>query len=378
MKKINLDVNESIDIPNTYTDDFKIFRTSDGYFISHENNQYGPYNQLILDRYKEYNNDIFVYGWTPTLTSIFRNGVHGLELHDKIDTTVELIKSINKIKSQSLVPTFDQCQYLGQVSVYKLEENIDSPWVKEDGFTRKLLPNVKRLIYRTPENQVFVVNPDHPKPYSKYKKFDSYEELCIAVRRTGYDYGYEQKHTKVNNSHISSIVRKLKTNHIPDNEIQNVLNLIKNLIGIDTFRSLDFDIPTKITRHTDIDTVELLEELNKLDFTRLAEYINSYIKYGYRNFYTRYAFDYIHQNIIPNITSTDYCELHISLDDQEIVNLYPENEETTNAFNNPNLYNWKNSTPNNYSDLPKDVLDRISNIVQIYKSNYRSHNQFED
>lgn len=364
MKEIILKENQITSIPNTYENDLIVRYTDEGYFITCNNKEYGPFLKVFTDSYNEFNNDIFIFGWRPEKTLVYRNGLYGLEQKDELDTTVELVKHLNKFKDQQPENTeflTDQgCTFLGETLVYKLykDEGNKEGFANPDGFARILLHNEKRLVFRTPQNQIFIVNPNNIKPYSSYVKFDNLEELCIAARKKSIDYAFTGPFSSVSNASLCAIKQKTIKNHLPYSVLQRILNKIKEMVGIENYRSLDFSIDYDFIKHYNFDMEEYLNALKSIDIDDLEKYIitlkekEPYLTNGECLF--RYQKNVIH----PTLESASRFGEFILRKGQERTSiLHPNTEKTNASFNNPNSINWIKIETSQYGEKTKQEAE---------------------
>ncbi len=268
MKEIFVDVNKELKITNSYKNKLVISRTEDGYFVESDNGKLGPFLKVFTDSSETFNYDIFVFGCSADKIEVYRNGIYGLETTQEMDITTHLARTMRDVYGKKQVekmsaPNFEGCEFLGEAYVYKLSKG--GEFAHNDGMQRTRVANIFRYIYKTADGQFFAVNPKAELlPLEKYRKYDSFAELNIARReKDGVEYDNIKCDRSIFASQISSIVKRMRNYGLADSQIQDILNRLKEVVGIETYRranSENFKVSSKLNMKL-VDLNEIREVL---------------------------------------------------------------------------------------------------------------------
>lgn len=384
MKEIKLEKNQVTRVNTQNLNEIKICHLSDGYYIVSGKNTFGPFMKAFIDLPTRKQNDIYLYGWTAEKTVVFKDCMFGIEKIDEINTESEVSQVIVKNAPSIIQENLPGCTYLGSVRVYKLleEENGDEKFDKTDRITKKLIPNEKRLIYKTPEDQIISVDPKKSLPYSKYKKIDNFEELRILARGKGLDYSFEGDKTLISNPSLTEFIKNASMYDISDKDIQRVLDQIKTIVGIEKYRKLDFSFNVDFIQHTDINVDEYTEAMNNIDIKDIAMKLfngraqNQGVQHIFPKSYHDLFQIYAKEHVVPTLPSTtSFVELKIQVEDQELTIYCPDNESVRTSVDDQNMVNWNNSKkPGNNPEILDFILQREVRLVEEAKEYLRDEN----
>lgn len=285
MKEIFVDVYKELKIANSYKNKLVISRTEDGYFVESDNQKLGPYLKVFTDTSETFNYDVFVFGCKADMIEVYRNGIYGLESTQEMDITNQLAKTMQSVYGKKniermVAPEFEGCTYLGEAFVYKLSKGGD--FAHLDGMQRTRVPNLFRYVYQTAEGQFFVVNPKAELlPLEKYRKFDSFAELNMARRqKDGVEYDNIKCDRSIFASPISSIVKKMRNYGLSDEQIQPILDELKSVIGVCTYRRAKNE-DVKLSSRLNMKLVDLNEIREVLTTTKpIGFYYRSWRDYS--------------------------------------------------------------------------------------------------
>lgn len=178
MKEIKLEINKAGSLKNQYNVSIKIGRTTKGYFIVTENNKYGPFEKVFIEK----EDDVILIGSNQNESKLYRLCEDGLILEKK--ETIDLFS-----KKQE----FESCRLLGQVNAYS-------------------------IFFDDTNGKFFAVNNlTSIKQLSEYPKFDSYESLLNY---------YATNNISLNDKDIRSLVNKMKKIFI---KIEDLIEISNNL-----------------------------------------------------------------------------------------------------------------------------------------------------
>lgn len=383
MREINLKLDQCTKVPNKYSNDIIVTRSNDGYFITNGDNTFGPFPKVLVDMPANKQKDLYLYGWSAEKTILYRNNVFGLEQIGEINTEQDIIDAVNKFAPSIIQETLPGCTYLGETLIYKLVKD-DTPggWSKGDGFTRRLCRNERRLIYKTPENQIISVNPKRHSESATYQKFDSFDELRIHARKIGLDYVFDGNQTLITNRSLARFVSQAIDYNISDEITQNILDQIKTIVGIENFRNLDFSFTFDFEKHADINAHEYINALDNINIKDIAITLfndrisNQTIQHIHPKTYQALLQDYAKKHIISTLPSTaNFVKIHIKIGDEELTFYSPNNESVKNALTNPDMINWYDLKKLEEKSTLKDlILQSERNVVQEAKEHLRDEN----
>lgn len=366
MEKIELEIGKSQVFKDSWGNYFKIKRLQDGYMAYDDYSEIGPYENIYVC---ERTADTFICGTDEQFVFVYQTTVSGFEEVEYKDWTYDIKRRIREIRVKRELESLPNCKYLGDVVVYGLKHAPDHPFAKKDGYLRILWENSCRHIYETQDGQIFAVNPDKPKPLEECKTFDTFEELCLAVQANK---KVEYKNFgKPFNRNLQALYNHFKeVRCFPDKTIHRILKKLKELVGLEEFRQLKYDVKMEVVSHNMFDTEELYEALKAVGDGNLREYISENGGISRTTNSIRRAGVVQLQEVMKTLPS--YCKfkvINIEYNGQRFSVNYPENERVRNALASKKLYDWKSITRFEKDNPPKcrEIIDLQEAKIEKYR-----------
>lgn len=339
IREIVLEKGKSQVVPDDNGNVFKIKRYEEGYVAYDEYTEYGPFERVFVDFRPA---GSFLCGFDQELVCLYNSGYSGLEEIEIKNAGKDMKKTIRQIRVERELKSLPNCKFLGEVEVYTLKYAPNDPFVKKDGYVRDWQENSCRHIFETEDGKVFAVNPNKPvRPIEEYKKYDTYEELALAVQsKKKLEY---KNFGEPFNRHLQTLYNHVKeVRCLPDKLIHKILQVLKSELGLEEFRCLRHEIKFNIANHTLFDTEEMYEALKCSDREKLDSYVKE--KGGIYRTQAPVSRAGVTEMLgtIPSLPSTcRYREISMAYGEKKISITIPDNEKVRQAKENPKLYEWK-------------------------------------